>query len=79
MNYADKKESGEVKDLEMAEQQLRNIHANAADLLKHLEEQPCCPLLSQGVGSVKSYPLERLRRFSPRLCNQQSERTGSHG
>lgn len=47
MNYADKKESGEVKDLEMAEQQLRNIHANAADLLKHLEKQPHCPLLSQ--------------------------------
>lgn len=47
MNYVDKKESGEVKDLEMAEQQLRNIHANAVDLLRHLEKQPHCPLLSQ--------------------------------
>jgi serine protease inhibitor len=47
MNYADKKDHGEVKDLEMAEQQLRNIHANAVDLLRHLEKHPHCPLLSQ--------------------------------
>ena len=47
MNYSDKKESGEVKDLEMAEQQLRNIHANVIDLLEHLQKQPHCPLLSQ--------------------------------
>ena len=47
MDYAAKKDHGEVKDLEMAEQQLRNIHANAVDLLRHLEKHPHCPLLSQ--------------------------------
>jgi hypothetical protein len=41
------KETGDAKDLEMAGQQLRNIHANVMDLLKHLEECPDCPLLSQ--------------------------------
>lgn len=41
------KETGDAKDLEMAGQQLRNIHANVMDLLKHLEECPSCPLLSQ--------------------------------
>ena len=38
---------GDAKDLEMAEQQLRNLHANVMDLLKHLEECPTCPLLAQ--------------------------------
>lgn len=52
MNYEEKKDHGEVKDLEMAEQQLRNIHANAVDLLRHLEKQPNCPLFIPGVGSI---------------------------
>lgn len=37
----------DMKDLEMAKQQLQNIHANVMDLLSHMEECPACPLLSQ--------------------------------
>jgi hypothetical protein len=36
-----------MKDLEMAKQQLQNLHANVMDLLEHMEECPDCPLLSQ--------------------------------
>lgn len=77
MNYADKKEHGEVKDLEMAEQQLRNIHANAVDLLRHLEKHPHCPLLSQAwvqskvtlsnayVDSVRDYVVNSQKELEP--------------
>ncbi len=77
MNYADKKEHGEVKDLEMAEQQLRNIHANVVDLLRHLEKQPNCPLLSQAwvqskvtlsnayVDSVRDYVVNSKKELEP--------------
>ena len=77
MNYADKKEHGEVKDLEMAEQQLRNIHANVVDLLRHLEKQPNCPLLSQAwvqskvtlsnayVDSVRDYVVNSQKELEP--------------
>tara|TARA_Y100001937_G_scaffold105832_1_gene147004 strand:+ start:45 stop:356 length:312 start_codon:yes stop_codon:yes gene_type:complete len=77
MNYADKKEHGEVKDLEMAEQQLRNIHANAVDLLRHLEKQPNCPLLSQAwvqskvtlsnayLDSVRDYVVNSKKELEP--------------
>lgn len=65
MNYSDKKESGEVKDLEMAEQQLRNIHANVIDLLEHLQRQPHCPLLSQAwVQSKLHYRMLTLTQFA---------------
>jgi len=37
----------DMKDLEMAKQQLQNLHANVMDLLEHMEECPACPLLSQ--------------------------------
>lgn len=37
----------DMKDLEMAKQQLQNLHANVMDLLEHMEECPTCPLLSQ--------------------------------
>lgn len=77
MNYEDKKEHGEVKDLEMAEQQLRNIHANAVDLLRHLEKQPNCPLLSQAwvqskvtlsnayLDSVRDYVVNSQKEMEP--------------
>lgn len=37
----------DVKDLEMAKQQLQNLHANVMDLLEHMEECPTCPMISE--------------------------------
>ena len=75
MNYADKKEHGEVKDLEMAEQQLRNIHANAVDLLRHLEKHPHCPLLSQAwVQSKVTLSNAYVDSVRDYVVNSQKER-----
>jgi hypothetical protein len=75
MNYADKKDHGEVKDLEMAEQQLRNIHANAVDLLRHLEKHPHCPLLSQAwVQSKVTLSNAYVDSVRDYVVNSQKER-----
>jgi len=75
MNYADKKDHGEVKDLEMAEQQLRNIHANVVDLLRHLEKHPHCPLLSQAwVQSKVTLSNAYVDSVRDYVVNSQKER-----
>jgi hypothetical protein len=75
MDYADKKDHGEVKDLEMAEQQLRNIHANAVDLLRHLEKHPHCPLLSQAwVQSKVTLSNAYVDSVRDYVVNSQKER-----
>ena len=72
------KETGDVKDLEMAGQQLRNIHANVMDLLKHLEECPSCPLLSQAwVQSKVTMSNAYVDSVRDYVINGQEEGPGS--
>jgi len=72
------KETGDAKDLEMAGQQLRNIHANVMDLLKHLEECPSCPLLSQAwVQSKVTMSNAYVDSVRDYVINGQEEGPGS--
>jgi len=72
------KETGDAKDLEMAGQQLRNIHANVMDLLKHLEECPSCPLLSQAwVQSKVTMSNAYVDSVRDYVVNGQKEGPGS--
>jgi hypothetical protein len=59
----------------MAEQQLRNIHANVVDLLRHLDKHPNCSLLSQAwVQSKVTLSNAYVDSVRDYVVNSQKER-----